>query len=192
MKFRSCLITLLASLYLTFPALAAAAREQAATTVVEGLVVGVSDGARITVNSSGNPIHVKLYGVAAPQLTQIDKFTGLYKPGQPYGEDAFRALSVKVLHQQVRVEIRKTLLFRGDPNPVAVGVVYLDGRNINMEMLSEGWGWAFTRFMNRMDSAHYQAAERLARSRRSGLWSQEHPQPPWCFKPQLRVRLKRS
>jgi len=171
--------------------LPAAAAEQG-TAVLEGFVVGVSDGARLTVSSGGNPVCVKLYGVAAPQLTQIDKFTGLYKAGQPYAEEAFHALSVKVLHQQVKVDIRRILSFKEEPKQVAIGVVYLDGRNINMEMLLEGWGWAFTKFTNRMDTAHYLAAERLARARRNGLWVQDNPEPPWFFKPQLKVKVRHS
>lgn len=155
---------------------------------LEGLVVGVAEGDRITVNSFGTEINVRLYGVAAPQTAKIDKFTGWYKPGQPYAEEAFRALSLKVLHQQVKVDIRHTVVFKDDPQQVAVAVVYLNGRNINQEMLSDGWGWAFSMFMSKADFAHYRFFERQARNRKNGLWLQEHPQPPWHFKPQARVK----
>jgi micrococcal nuclease len=158
--------------------------------VIEGLVVGVAEGDRITVNSFGTEIHVRLYGVAAPQTAKVDKFTGFYKAGQPFAEDAFRALSSKILHQQVKVEIRKMLLLKDDPKQVAVAVVYLDGRNINLEMIAEGWGWAYPRLLSRFDHAHYFAAQRNARCRRNGLWLQEHPLPPWEFKPQVRVRMR--
>lgn len=156
--------------------------------VLEGLVVGVTEGDRLTVNSFGNEIAVRLYGVAAPQTAKIDKFTGWYKPGQPYAEDAFRALSLKVLHQQVKVEIRETL--KTEPTQTAIAVVYLDGRNINLEMLSDGWAWVYKRLLNRNDYHRYSAIERSARSRKSGLWLQANPQPPWDFKPHVRVRAK--
>jgi len=168
----------------------AAPPPQINSNIIEGLVVGVTEGDRITVNSFGTEIHVRLYGVAAPQTAKVDKFTGWYKAGQPYAEDAFRALSIKVLHQQVKVEIRNTVLFRNDPTQLAVAVVYLDGRNINLEMLNDGWGWAYKKFVNKMDLIHYLAAERGARARKSGLWLQVNPQPPWDFKPQPRIRAR--
>ena len=156
--------------------------------IIEGLVVGVSEGDRITVNSFGTEIPVRLYGIAAPQTAKIDKFTGWYKPGQPYADDAFRALSVKVLHQMVRIEIKDTLVSKAQPNQVALAVVHLDGRNINLEMLGEGWVWAYRRLMMPIDHPLYLGAERMARARHNGLWSQEHPQPPWEFKPRVKIK----
>lgn len=159
-----------------------------AISTLEGLVVGVTEGDRITVNSFGTEIIVQLYGVAAPQTAKVDKFSGWYKAGQPYAEDAFRALSIKVLHQQVKLEIRRTIVFNKDHKQLALAVVYLDGRNINREMISEGRAWAFRKFTDKADLCEYLAAERHARARRHGLWQQESPQPPWEFKPQLRLR----
>ncbi|MCM0083288.1 thermonuclease family protein [Geomonas sp. Red32] len=154
--------------------------------VVEGLVVGVAEGDRITVNSFGTEIHVQLYGIAAPQPARMDKYTGWYKPGQPYAEEAFRALSSKILHQVVKVEIRRNIVLKNDQ--VALAVVYLDHRNINLEMLAEGWGWAYRRFLNRADHAHYLGAEKYARSKKTGLWSQDNPQAPWDYRPNVRLR----
>lgn len=194
MKTRRCLITLISCLCLLLQLGPGVARgEQAApNSIIEGLVVGVAEGDRITVNSFGTEIRVRLYGVAAPQTTKVDKFTGFYKAGQPFAEEAFRALSTKVLHQQVKVEIRRTVVLKEEQKQVAVAVVYLDGRNINLEMIAEGWGWAYPRLLSRFDHAHYFAAQRNARCKRNGLWLQEHPLPPWEFKPQLRVRVRQG
>lgn len=160
--------------------------------MIEGLVVGVTEGDRITVNASGTEIPVRLYGVAAPKTAKIDMFTGWYKPGQPYAEDAFRALSLKVLHQVVKVEIRSALTYKTDSDEAVVAVVYLDGRNINLEMLGDGWVWVYKRLLSKIDYHRYSTAERIARSKKDGLWIQEHPQPPWEFTPQLKVRAKQS
>lgn len=190
MRTAGCIIALWSSclLFLAVPAHAQLAPHP--VNVLEGLVVGVTEGDRLTVNSFGTEISVRLYGIAAPQTTKIDKFTGWYKPGQPYAEDAFRALSLKVLHQQVKVEIRETLVSKTDPAQVAVAVVYLDGRNINLEMLSDGWGWAYKRLLNSVDYHRYSMTERLARAKKNGLWLQGNPQPPWDFKPQVRIKAK--
>lgn len=158
--------------------------------ILEGLVVGVNEGDRLTVNSFGTEIPVRLYGVAAPQTAKIDKFTGWFKPGQPYAEDAFRALSIKVLHQKVKVEVRNTLVAKGGPPQVAVAVIYLGDRNINLEMLNDGWAWTYKKLLNRADYHRYSTVERLARNKRTGLWLQENPQPPWEFRPSVRTKAK--
>ena len=178
--------------FLAVPAYAQNDPHQLNGNVIEGLVVGVSEGDRITVNSFGTEIPVRLYGIAAPQTSKIDKFTGWYRQGQPYAEDAFRALSIKVLHQTVKIEIRETLAFKTEPTQVAVAIVYLDGRNVNLEMVNEGWVWAYRRLLSRADHPHYFGIERMARAKRNGLWAQENPQPPWEFKPHLKVKAKQN
>lgn len=190
MRTASCIIALWSSclFFLAVPANAQLAPHP--VNVLEGLVVGVTEGDRLTVNSFGTEISVRLYGLSAPQTTKIDKFTGWYKPGQPYAEDAFRALSLKVLHQQVKVEILSTLVSKTDSTQMAVAVVYLDGRNINLEMLSDGWGWVYKSLLNKTDYHRYSAAERLARAKKNGLWMQDNPQPPWDFRPHVRIRAK--
>ncbi|BCG47053.1 nuclease [Citrifermentans bremense] len=190
----ACSIIALCSYCLFFLALPVQAQPASPhhVSVLEGLVVGVAEGDRITVNSFGTEIPVRLYGVAAPQIAKVDKFTGWYKPGQPYAEDAFRALSIKVLHQQVKVEIRTTLLSKSESAQIAFAVVYLDGRNINLEMLNEGWAWADRMILSRNDHPRYLTTERIARSKKRGLWAQENPQPPWNFKPQIKIRAKQN
>jgi micrococcal nuclease len=156
--------------------------------IVEGLVVGVSEGDRITLNCLGTEIKVQLYGLAAPLTMKMDKYTGWYKTGQPYADDAFRALSSKILHQMVRAEIRSTLVHkRSESQRLSVAVVYLDGRNINLEMLSEGWAWVYRKYMHKSDIPQYLSVERAARARKNGLWVQDDPQPPWHFQPKLRA-----
>jgi len=193
LKTGRCLLVLLSCLYIAVSSRHALAQSAPGPiSILEGLVVGVSEGDRITINCLGTEIPVRLYGVAAPQTVKIDKFTGWYKTGQPYAEDAFRALSTKILHQQVRVEIRDVVdIKKGDPSGLAVAVVLYDGRNINLEMLTEGWGWVFAKSLNRADLAQYQAAERQARARKNGLWIQDNPVPPWHFQPRLRAVVKR-
>lgn len=158
-----------------------------ATTVLEGFVVGISEGDHITVNSFGTEINVRLYGLAAPQTAKVDKFTGWSKPGQPYAEEAFRALSTKVLHQHVKIEIRRTVLYHKEEKQFALAVVYLDGRNINLEMVAEGWAWAYRKLVTKPDFHAYAMAERRARIHKLGLWNQDAPQAPWEYQPKLRV-----
>jgi micrococcal nuclease len=183
------LITLLSCLLL-FSQPSFAGSEQSPKSTLEGLVVGLSEGDQITVNSFGTEIKVQLYGIAAPQTAKVDKFSGWSKAGQPYAEEAFRALSIKILHQQVKIEIRNTLVFKNDPKQLALAVVYLDGRNINMEMVADGWAWAYQKSASKADYPKFLEAQKKARAKRQGLWMQGIPQPPWEFQPQLRIKNK--
>ena len=145
---------------------------------VYGLVTGTTDGGHLTVNGNGTEIPVKLYCVEAPVMTKVRKDRPwLAKSGQPFAGRAFMALSNKVLHKQVRIDILKI-----DRKRRAVAIVYLDGRNINLEMVAEGWGWASRKCQKRPPDAEYVAAEERARARKAGLWAQDNPQPPWEFK----------
>jgi micrococcal nuclease len=183
------LITLLSCLVF-FSGTAFADSDKTPKSTIEGLVVGLSEGDLLTVNSFGTEIKVRLYGIAAPQTAKVDKFSGWSKAGQPYAEEAFRALSIKVLHQQVKIEIRNTLVYKNDPKQVALAVVYLDGRNINLEMVADGWAWAYQKSASKDDYPRFLAAQKKARAKRQGLWMQGIPQAPWEFQPQLRIKTK--
>jgi hypothetical protein len=63
-----------------------------------------------------------------------------------------------------------------------VAIVFLDDRNINLEMAEAGWAWASRTGRNRPDGPEYQEAEEHARAAKSGLWSQADPMPPWEFR----------
>lgn len=193
MRTGRCLLALLSCLCLVVAALPASAQPGAEpVSILEGLVVGVSEGDRITINCLGTEIPVQLYGFAAPQTVKIDKYTGWYKTGQPYAADAFRALSTKVLHQKVRVEIRDVVdVQKGESKGLAIAVVYQDGRNINLEMLTEGWGWVYRKNLHNTDFAQYAAAEKQARARKHGLWLQDNPTAPWHFQPRLRAPVRK-
>lgn len=118
---------------------------------------------------------VRLYGVFAPVLADNGK------PGQPYAVKAKATLNGKLNGQKVRVEVREV-----DPNGRQVGLVYLRSRNINEDMLREGWGWYWRtpeyRFIQLDDDDRLYRAEEEARSNMQGLWRGTNPQPPWEFR----------
>ena len=61
-----------------------------------------------------------------------------------------------------------------------VGIVSLSGRNINTEMIKEGW--AYTEYLKRPYTSEYINAEKEARAKGLGLWKQRNPQPPWEYR----------
>jgi micrococcal nuclease len=68
---------------------------------VEGTVTRVSDGdSVIVVTAEGTRLRTRLYGIDAPEVRHGKKV------GQPFGEDAKRALSEMTLGKKVRLEVR--------------------------------------------------------------------------------------
>jgi len=55
-------------------------------------------------------------------------------------------------------------------------------------MVTEGWAWAYRKYLGRPHSSDYMGAEERARARRLGLWRDANPRPPWEFRKALRVQ----
>jgi endonuclease YncB( thermonuclease family) len=68
-------------------------------------------------------------------------------------------------------------------------IVWLGSRNINHEMLAEGWGWAKLKHLSPDDSAEYVNHADAAKAKRLGLWQQPNPQPPWEFRMVEKLRM---
>ena len=54
-------------------------------------------------------------------------------------------------------------------------------RNIELEMVVNGWAWVLRQYSFDCE-AEYLQAETDARRHRRGLWSVDNPEPPWSFK----------
>lgn len=59
-----------------------------------------------------------------------------------------------------------------------MGIVWLNGKNINKEMVAEGWVWAYRQYLDWPRASVYIEHEEQARAKRLGLWEQSNPQPP--------------
>ncbi|MDD3295146.1 MAG: thermonuclease family protein [Geobacteraceae bacterium] len=152
--------------------------------VLEGTVVKVTDGDTINIDSGGTKLKIRLYGIDAPETPKTNRKTGwISKPGQPYGNEAWKALDDKVNRQRVRIEVRDV-----DKYKRLVSVVWLGSRDINREMIAEGWGWAYRKYLDRPHASAYMSAEEQARARRLGLWRDGNPQPPWEFRKSVRMQ----
>lgn len=172
------MITLLCLIVLALPAYA-----KEPVRVIEGMVTKVSDGDTIQVTDNlGTKVKVRMYGMDTPETEKSNKKTGrVSKPGQPYGEEAFHALQQKVNRQNVRLDVMTI-----DRYGRTVSIVWLGDRNINKEMVSDGWAWAYRQYLDRAHASGYITAEEQARSAKKGLWQQNNPQPPWEFRKSLK------
>lgn len=144
--------------------------------IIEGIVIKVSDGDSIQVQDPlGTKVKVRLYGIDAPETDKPNK------PGQPYGEESWKALKGKVSGKQVKLDVMDI-----DKYKRLVCIVYLNGKNINQEMVAEGYAWAYRKYLDRPHASEYIELEEQTRSRRLGLWQQNNPQPPWEFRRSLK------
>ncbi len=139
---------------------------------VEGVVTYVSDGDTLWVRTiDGKELKIRLYGIDAPEIRHREK------PGQPFGRQAAMGLRSKVRGRHVSIEVRDV-----DRYGRLVGVVRFNGRDINLEMVKEGWAWAYRTYLERPYASEYIEAEKKARAGKRGLWKQVNPQPPWEFR----------
>ena len=137
--------------------------------VLNGTVVGVSDGDTITVLDKSNKEHkVRLMGVDAPEKSQA------------FGNEAKQALSNIIYKKVVSVEYKKL-----DKYKRIVGKVTLDGQDICLQMLRDGMAWHYTEYkkeQSKTDRDFYREAEAKAREVNLGLWVEKQPVSPWIFR----------
>ena len=143
---------------------------------LEGTVAKVLDGDTFLLLSDSKNIKVRLFGIDAPEVRRK------LVPGQPFGSEAKRALENKVAGQKVTVEVVDV-----DKNLLVIGAVKIGGRDIDREMLEEGWAWAYRQLLKEPFASRYISAENKARKMRLGLWRQVNPLPPWSFRLEQKI-----
>ena len=152
---------------------------------VTGTVTKVSDGDTIHLTTpEQTKLKVRLYGIDAPETDKINNHTGrISKPGQPYGEESWKALENKIMGKQVKLDILDIDKYRR-----MVGMIYLDNRNINLEMVREGYAEAYMEYLKPPYRSEFIEAEREARSAKKGIWSLPNYERPKDFRKRLKVR----
>lgn len=119
----------------------------------------VNDGDTVTcLDTEGRRVRVRLLDIDAPELDQ------------PMGRAARAALAAKLAGGVVRVEGGSH-----DRHGRLLGRLLVEGRDLNREMVADGWAWAFTGFAG---DEWLAAAEEEARRGRRGLWADPGPLPP--------------
>ena len=138
---------------------------------VEGEVVAITDGDTIKIlTATKQQIKVRLADIDTPER------------GQPYGRKARQVLGEKIHRRQVDVEEVAI-----DRYQRLVGRVFLDGRNINAEMVEDGAAWVYRKYS---DDPQLLRLESQAREQGRGLWALQPDQriPPWEWRKQQRSK----
>lgn len=129
------------------------------------------DGDSIHITPAGSKrVIIRLAAIDAPEIKQ------------KHGLESRDYLRSLLLNKSASAHCNKT-----DKYQRQVCVVIRDDRDINIEMLSAGQAWYYTRFKDeqtRKNQRAYRKAEALARKRKLGLWQYES-MAPWAFRSQI-------
>ena len=126
-------------------------------------VIRVYDGD--TIKSKGHDIDIKvrLVGIDAPETSRKKR-----APGQPYGNKAKRYLAGLILNKMVDIKGYGLC-----PYNRVLGIIFLDGKNINLEMVKQGLAEVYRgKHPHDFDIIPYRRAEVEAREAARGMWSQ--------------------
>lgn len=137
-----------------------------------GKVIDVSDGDTITVlTQSDEKVKVRLAGVDCPESLQI------------HGGNAKQFLKTLVEGKRVRI-VPETV----DQYGRTVGMVLVNGANINEQIVSNGHGWVFRKYCTEDYCNEWLKLEDKARKAKAGLWQDTNPTPPWEWRAEQRSR----
>lgn len=125
-------------------------------------VVSVSDGDTITVLRQGQQVKIRLYGIDTPEK------------GQAFGQKATDITSALIAGRYVDIEKKDT-----DRYGRMVGLVKVDGQNLNELIIQNGYAWVYTQYCKELFCSQWKQAEAEARQRKRGLWADPHAIPPW-------------
>lgn len=129
------------------------------------VVVGITDGDTITVKKNYTSYKIRLSEIDAPERKQS------------FGTAAKIKLSEKIFGKNIVFEGNKK-----DRYGRIVAEVFYNGRNINQEMVEEGFAWVDERYSK---SIVLLECQKKAKEKKIGLWSEKNPIPPWQFRKKL-------
>ncbi len=132
--------------------------------ILDGRVVGVTDGDTLTLLVDREQVRIRLAQIDAPELNQ------------PYGKKAKTGLSTLAFGKQARVEVADI-----DRYGRTVGEVFVDGIDVNREMVRAGHAWAYTKYSHTTEIIEL---EDSARAAKKGLWAlpENQREPPWLWR----------
>lgn len=137
--------------------------EQKRAKYVDGKVIKIQDGDTFTmIFDNGFEVKVRLNGIDSPEKKQA------------FSNKAKQALSAMIFQKKVRVYYSSK-----DRYGRVLGDVFVNGININHEMVRQGMAWHFIKYS---DDETLAKLEREARINKVGLWVDPNPVAPWEFR----------
>ena len=125
-------------------------------------VTRVYDGDTVKAQGHDITIKVRLVGIDAPETSKKKR-----EPGQPFSNKATRYLAGLILNRTVDIKG-----YGMGPYSRILGVIYLDDKNINLEMVKAGLAEVYRgKPPKGFDLESYLQAETKARKYGIGMWS---------------------
>lgn len=143
--------------------------------ILQGRVVGVSDGDTVTVLDVNNTqFKIRLMGIDAPEKKQA------------FGSKSKESLSRLVFNKLVSVEYSKK-----DKYGRTVGKIIVDDIDVNLEQIKAGMAWHYKKYQKEQtleDRFLYHQEEEQAQIEKRGLWIDVEPTPPWSWRKQQKYK----
>jgi endonuclease YncB( thermonuclease family) len=98
-------------------------------------VTRVTDGDTIKVTDNGSKITIRLVGIDAPETSKKK-----HEPGQPFSQKSTKYLASLVLNKVVDLKSYGTGRYGR-----TLGVVFVNGKNVNLEMVKSWFGGGLSR-----------------------------------------------
>lgn len=118
-------------------------------------VIKISDGDTIRCLDNTNTQHrIRFAGIDAPESKQA------------FGQKSKQTLANLIFQKPVQIDI-----VGNDRYGRKLGIVYLNGTDINRRMVETGYAWSYKRYPQK----DYTQIEMNARKQKLGLWQDPHP-----------------
>jgi micrococcal nuclease len=139
------------------------------TGVSSAQVVSVGDGDTLRAKMQGQTVTIRLGCIDAPEMAQ-----------NPFGVQAKNRLQ-QILPAGQAVQVRS---IERDQYGRTVGELFSGGRSVNLQMVAEGQAAVYTQYLSGCAATQnqYLQAEKQAKQKRLGFWSQSNPVMPWDFR----------
>ena len=141
---------------------------QGSASQMQGKVVDILDGERITVVSVSQPVKVKIMALATPTGTQR------------FADVATQHLKDLILNKYVAVSYNSM-----NADGFIVGRVMLTGMDVGSQMIRDGVGWydkSEAANLGETERQSYVGSELAARKEARGLWRDSEPVAPWEYR----------
>jgi endonuclease YncB( thermonuclease family) len=125
-------------------------------------VIVVMDGDTVMVLRDGQKLKIRLAYIDAPEKDQ------------PFGKQSRDSLLEMLGKKQVQIDSQAV-----DQYGRIVGLISLDGRNVNQEQVKRGMAWEYSHYHT---DKTYLGLRSEAQLSRRGLWGQNSPQAPWQWR----------
>jgi endonuclease YncB( thermonuclease family) len=164
--------------------------------IMEGRIVGCTDGDTCTLLDSANQQHeIRLASIDAPETSchQRNVITNdtCVEQGMPFGKTAKRAINNLVFNKQVHVVLQSS-----KPVPCVapqafnnycreIGTIWLNDLDVNLELVKLGLAWHYKKYTKHQSTVEFEAysqAEKNAHDNHLGLWVDAHPIAPWDYR----------